>query len=456
MVHEGSVQRLQVSSRCSQSKEGSPAGMHRAGNPGDLRLQIADAARAGLCPQTICRFDLHKIRAEARGMTSIDTLPASLHNLTAGQLLHRLEYAQEHPDRYSFAYIERIKHLWRESPRTPANVCELLVWLRANGITPLPCITRTKGPIEQISTRSVYGECPGDSFHIPTPERLDVINNWWGQEEYHKATGPSDQAVSIDCDPGYNSGRRVIGIDVDTDALFTAAIDCPQFLTAPAVRGKKGVKIFFFTVSQNLPAQIQYYGDDKDHPALEVFTAGKHLLVYGEHPDSSPDKRILYQFLRGFGLPIPSFSWNWITDGVEYLVHAGKLTISEGTDKTHQTPNHSVKKTGDKTTSKRVTLASRLGLRIEDVCRPENPVIMGTTIMGAHPIHGSTSGRNLHVHVTDQVWYCHRCRVGGGVAEWLLVEWGLKHGYSDCSTVLKAYRETAKTFHKIRKKEVRA
>lgn len=333
---------------------------------------------------------------------------------------------------------------------SPGNVYELVVWLQQNGITPLPCITRTKGPIELISTKGVYGECPGDSFHIPTPERLEVINRWWAQEHYHKTTGPHEQAVSIDCNPGYNSDRRVIGIDVDTDSLFDAALDCPQFLTAPAVRGKKGVKIFFFTESQDLPAQIQYYGDDMNHPALEVFTAGKHILVYGEHPDSSPDNRIFYHFLRGWGLPVPSYSWDRITDGVECLVQAGKLSLKNETNKTHQTHHHSPPGAGGKGSQKsadltrRVTLASKLGLRIEDVCKPVNPVIKGSSIVGAHPLHGSDTGKNLHVEAEDQVWYCHRCHVGGGVAEWLLVEWGLKNGYSSCSQVLKAYRTEKK------------
>lgn len=384
--------------------------------------------------------------------------PATLQNLTAGQLLERLEYAQEHPERYTFTQIEQIKRLWRESPRTPGSVYGLLVWLQQNGITPLPCITRTKGPIVQISSRAIYGEeRPEDSFHVPTAERLEVINRWWAQEQYHRSTGPSEQAVSIDCSPGYNSGRRVVGVDVDTDSLFDAAIGCPQFLTAPAVRGQKGVKIFFFAdTSEELPAQIQYFAEDKDHPALEVFTDGKHLIIFGEHPDSTPDKRVFYQFLRGFGLPVPSYSWDWITDGVEYLVRAGGLTASEAAGKTHQNPPRPVQKSGNKTKNKRVTLASRLGLRIENVCRPDNPVLHGTTIVGAHPLHGSASGRNLSIDASRQVWYCHRCRVGGGVAEWLLVEWGLKNGYSSCSDVLMAHRERAKMLRRMRKKEAKA
>ena len=43
-------------------------------------------------------------------------------------------------------------------------------------------------------------------------------------------------------------------------------------------------------------------------------------------------------------------------------------------------------------------------------------------IMGSHPLHGSTSGKNLGINIKKNSWYCHRCKSGGGPVEWLAVK----------------------------------
>jgi hypothetical protein len=53
----------------------------------------------------------------------------------------------------------------------------------------------------------------------------------------------------------------------------------------------------------------------------------------------------------------------------------------------------------------------------------------GGELFGPHPLHGSATGKNFHVNIDRQVWYCFRCQAGGGVLSWLAV----KHGLLDCS-----------------------
>jgi DNA repair photolyase len=49
----------------------------------------------------------------------------------------------------------------------------------------------------------------------------------------------------------------------------------------------------------------------------------------------------------------------------------------------------------------------------------------GSEIMGSHPIHGSTTGKNFAVNTAKNCWHCFRCDSGGGPLEWLAVEAGL-------------------------------
>jgi hypothetical protein len=44
---------------------------------------------------------------------------------------------------------------------------------------------------------------------------------------------------------------------------------------------------------------------------------------------------------------------------------------------------------------------------------------------GAHPIHGSETGQNLHINIQKDQWYCHRCQSGGGPYELIVVLEGI-------------------------------
>ena len=54
---------------------------------------------------------------------------------------------------------------------------------------------------------------------------------------------------------------------------------------------------------------------------------------------------------------------------------------------------------------------------------------VGHQLQGPHPIHGSTTGKNLVIDPTREVWYCFRCRSGGSKFEWIAVA----EGFVDCS-----------------------
>jgi len=63
---------------------------------------------------------------------------------------------------------------------------------------------------------------------------------------------------------------------------------------------------------------------------------------------------------------------------------------------------------------------------IAEVAMPVDPVKNnGVEIQGAHPVHGSETGRNFSINLTKNCWHCFRHNTGGGPLEWLAVEAGL-------------------------------
>jgi hypothetical protein len=69
-------------------------------------------------------------------------------------------------------------------------------------------------------------------------------------------------------------------------------------------------------------------------------------------------------------------------------------------------------------------------IRIENIAWPDGDVQKregknGTEYFGAHPVHGSRTGKNFHINVDKDTWYCHRCNSGGGPLEWMAVKYGI-------------------------------
>jgi hypothetical protein len=70
------------------------------------------------------------------------------------------------------------------------------------------------------------------------------------------------------------------------------------------------------------------------------------------------------------------------------------------------------------------------GIGIKDIAWPDGDVQKregknGTEYFGAHPVHGSRTGKNFHINVDRDTWYCHRCNSGGGPLEWIAVKYGI-------------------------------
>lgn len=94
-------------------------------------------------------------------------------------------------------------------------------------------------------------------------------------------------------------------------------------------------------------------------------------------------------------------------------------------------------------------------ISIQNIAMPDNPRSRsgknGLEIFGAHPLHGSGTRKNFHINIDKNIWYCHRCRAGGGPLEWLAV----KEGIIDCSDAGpgclkgKKYRQTINAARKL-------
>lgn len=62
-------------------------------------------------------------------------------------------------------------------------------------------------------------------------------------------------------------------------------------------------------------------------------------------------------------------------------------------------------------------------ISIEDIAYPKGDTRrIGNEIQGAHPKHGSTTGKNFRIDLKKNTWYCDRCHTGGGPALWLAVQ----------------------------------
>lgn len=87
--------------------------------------------------------------------------------------------------------------------------------------------------------------------------------------------------------------------------------------------------------------------------------------------------------------------------------------------------------TGTQGTRSGGTLSDNLGLRIQDVAMPENPVKTSEGWQGGNPWHGSTTGQNFCINVEDNVWFCHRagCKCGGDPVSAI---WNREFGTGQC------------------------
>jgi|GEM_PF-1198963 len=91
-------------------------------------------------------------------------------------------------------------------------------------------------------------------------------------------------------------------------------------------------------------------------------------------------------------------------------------------------------------------------IRIEDIAYPKGETRrIGDEIQGAHPLHGSTTGKNFRIDIKKNTWYCDRCHSGGGPALWIAVQHGILRCDQASGGALRG--EEFKTVWKIAEKE---
>ena len=210
--------------------------------------------------------------------------------------------------------------------------------------------------------------------------------------------------------------------------LCDAITNAPYLAKCPVGAGKKGSKIFaFLDDAGGRPASdiTQWYlSEDPGHPSLEVFAGSKHALIYGEHPDGTPEHPIHYEITRGFGEPWPVLSWMRIEEALQPIIRDYNLTRRTRPGRAQPAPTAPRHRdTG--------SITDQLHIEISNVCVLADGVKVGDEIQGSHPVHGSTGGRNFAISPRKNTWHCFRCNTGGGPLEWLAVESGLV----DCAEV---------------------
>jgi hypothetical protein len=242
----------------------------------------------------------------------------------------------------------------KASEYIPKNAGEILDWARENGIIPVPCQPKSKAPMGIISRKGVYknnppdkrellrnydrryfGKSVRDSFHIPSPERLAAIRNFWDISNT-AAMDIKNLSISLDMNYPTEDGFTIACIDIDRDDCITLA-DEKIFSGCPLISGKKGGKLFFkLNRQKSLPSPIIQYstadnlnlpGPEQKPASVEIFTGHKHALIYGEHPESTTEKPIQYYFLRGFGCRVPVITWQETTQCLKKYADKNGLVI---------------------------------------------------------------------------------------------------------------------------------
>lgn len=320
--------------------------------------------------------------------------------------------------------------------RMPASPLDIVTWLHAQDITPIPCRPKSKMPIAQISRRGVYGDGapPGDSFHVPTPERAAAVKAWWSNTDFHRQASVADESISIDLHPGWNGDRQVIALDVDAARLRDAIENSPLLKQCPVITGRKGSKLLAILDDAGgrpeHPVTQYVSAEDPGHPALEIFSGvGRHVMVYGEHPASTANQPTRFAIERGFGEAFPVLAWGDIETVLAPVLQQYELVAKVASEDRQREPMQSAPTPTLACPRGGQTITDQLGLQITTVCTITDGVRIGDEIRGSHPVHGSTGKQNFMINPHKNTWHCFRCDKGGGPVEWIAVEGGI----IDCS-----------------------
>lgn len=225
----------------------------------------------------------------------------------------------------------------------------VLDWFEANGLVPVPCRPGSKAPIGAISGRGLYGGSPPapaallavygrdrfgaavhDSFHLPTPERLERIRRFWRTPGV-RLWGPEMISISVDMNYPTADGHRAACLDIDDDACLPL-LERPPFEGCPVVAGRHGAKVLFKLDREGgqTRAITQFAASARGAPAFELFTGSKHALAFGLHPSSRPDAPVTYRLVRHRNRPLPVLAWSSVSAAVLGFGRERDLQVRKG------------------------------------------------------------------------------------------------------------------------------
>lgn len=303
------------------------------------------------------------------------------------------------------------------------SAIDIVRWVYSQKCIPIPCRPKTKKPIldicqyKDLENGYSYGLF-NDSYHVASKERVEWINNYWNRwnslsDDIEMVQRLSETiSIALNTGNGWNNNQHLCVIDID-NTEFIDSFNVDLFRDCPRVYGKKGIKLLFFSEGSVEQGEI----GDEQHAIDLYFSPSRLVFIYGEHDKSKPDNPVFY---RMDGLkPIPHLERPKVMDFLNTFANENDLKLKlkkEELEPIKQLPK--INKFG----KSKPTLTSWSNLRLSDV-------IQFNTTKIAHPVHGSTTGVNMSLNLSDDTWYCHRCHTGGGVLELIAVV----EGIIDCS-----------------------
>ncbi|MEN6343236.1 MAG: hypothetical protein ABFC89_11845 [Methanospirillum sp.] len=231
----------------------------------------------------------------------------------------------------------------------PYRAGTVLDWFEANGLVPVPCRPCSKAPIGAISSRGLYGGTPPapavlramygrdrfgavvrDSFHLPTPERLERVRRFW-QMPGVRLWGPEAVSISVDMNYPTADGYRAACLDIDDDACLPL-LERHPFDACPVVAGRHGAKALFKLDREGARTRAitQFAPSALGSPAFELFTGSKHALVFGFHPASTPEEPVMYRIVRYADRALPVLGWSAVSAAALGFAREQELLIRKG------------------------------------------------------------------------------------------------------------------------------
>ncbi|MCX6690520.1 MAG: hypothetical protein NTW33_00365 [Methanoregula sp.] len=284
---------------------------------------------------------------------------------------------------------------------------DVLGWLKLSGINrSLPCKPRSKATMFEVTAEGVYGTKEAPSYLVPTAERDAIIDRFWPPRQ----TWTADLVgMSISADFVWGDGYHCGCIDVDRDYLVDDFWYDTTLEPMPAIAGRKGMKLLFRFLEADIPGTLQWKLPEDENAQIELFTGHKHFLIFGEHEKSTREHPIFYQVVRGFGEIIPTAEISDVLRVIDEIAEKHRIPRTQPKQTTTNEPRRLIP-----SRAYGCTISDRYGLRIEDLCYPENSTVQGDEIRGICPIHPTLNhASNFMINPSKGTWYNFSTETGG-------------------------------------------